>query len=176
MHDQTIDVNRDENGVHIIYFHSDMLHDCSIESNCGIVANLSAVELAEIEKGVQHTLGHKASISSRHKKMTRQQHHEENGHIGHMPGCDVCEAIRRTTVRKSAENDRYIEQRPGYLWCFDLATFSKYPGKSGELYYAVFRDVKTGYSSGFSLNLKSDLGIIVFGVGKSEMTVLRWSA
>jgi hypothetical protein len=154
---RTVDLLRDEDSIHIVYFHDGILHDCNDGSNCGIAANLSAVELAEIEKGVQHTLGHKASISSKHKKMTRQQHHEENGHLGHMPGCDVCEAVRRTTVRKSAEVDRYIEQRPGYLWGFDLATFSKYPGKNGELYYAVFRDVKTGYSSGFSLNLKSDL-------------------
>eukprot|EP01049_Picozoa_sp_SAG25_P008043 SAG25_NODE_696_length_5890_cov_4.438612_5_plen_203_part_00 len=66
--------------------------------------------------------------------------------------------MQETMVRKSAEVDRYIEQRPGYLWGFDLGTFSKYPGKNGELYHAVFRDVKTGYSSGFSLNLKSDLG------------------
>jgi hypothetical protein len=56
---RTIDLLRDEDSTHIVYFHDDMLHDCNDGTNCGIAANLSAVELAEIEKGVQHTLGHK---------------------------------------------------------------------------------------------------------------------
>ena len=82
----------------------------------------SAVELAEIEKGVQHTLGHKASISSKlhsdsrvsNERFMRAASGTGRETPGRCPQASGCAAWRNWGVRQAAPNRP--PRVPGFRW------------------------------------------------------------
>eukprot|EP01047_Picozoa_sp_COSAG01_P089981 COSAG01_NODE_21941_length_878_cov_1.618742_1_plen_137_part_00 len=80
------------------------------------------------------------SVARLKRAMTKQQHHELYGHLGHFPNCRICRDMARTNRRVSAETEPTMETRPGYLFCMDIITWN-FPTRNGEVFFNVLRRI-----------------------------------
>jgi len=91
------------------------------------------------------TLGAKAGMKSRERKMTKLELHMRHGHIGSHDGrCVVCNLLRGSFRSIHNKTSPYIEERVGHTFCGDVITWSD-RSRKGSKYTMVLRDVCSGY-------------------------------
>ena len=78
-------------------------------------------------------IGVKAGLSAKSRKKTLMELHEDNCHVGHMPGCLVCAMVKLTAAPLTSNMEVLRESRPCYKVHIDTATMNV-KSRQGNIY------------------------------------------
>ena len=121
-------------------------------------------QLDKFAKEEEHVFsGTKGQLGPAFKKLTRKQIHDRFGCIGFDPNCRVCQAVKRTNVRKFPETEPYRCPLAGKIWYLDMIKWN-FPDEDGCTNSYVMRDDCTGYMDDLVLAIKSDFPRFITGV------------
>ena len=142
--------------------HSCILHYCYSGSDVTSIdeAAQSHDDVLEIIYGHDtqkyNILGVKSGLKQRKAQLTKKEFHEEYGHLGSVPGCDICKRAQGSMRRITKVIDKHKEQRRAHTWVMDTVTWS-HRDNDGSKYMVVLRDKASATFKIFCIYRKSDI-------------------
>jgi site-specific DNA-cytosine methylase len=101
-------------------------------------------------------LGVKSGLKHRKAQLTKKDFHEEYGHLGSVPDCDICKRAQGSMRRITKVVDKHKEQRRAHTWVMDTVTWS-HRDNDGSKYMVVLRDKASATFKIFCIHRKSDI-------------------
>ena len=158
------------NGGFWIDYELGQTHGCNLLRHCYSVEKGNqivnkAIEHPDIEEIIlqegteQHNiLGVKQGLRPAKNKMSRQDFHAEFGHLGSVPGCEICRLARGAMRRIGSKYTKYKEVRRAHTWVMDTVTWSD-RDNDGSKYMTVMRCKATGAFKNFYQYSKDDIRV-----------------
>ena len=100
--------------------------------------------------------GVREGLRKKKRDLSYRTFHEEHGHIGECPGCDICKMVKGDMRRITRKVDKVKERRVGFAWDMDMITFSDRSFEKHK-YAIVIKDRSySGFYKLIPLRLKSE--------------------
>ena len=87
----------------------------------------------------RNILGVKSGLRQRKQQLTQKDFHEEYGHLGSQPDCDICKRTQGSMRRITKVVDKHREQHRARVWVMDGITWSD-RSDEGSKYQVVLKD------------------------------------
>ena len=101
-----------------------------------------------------------AGVRAAERKETVKSRHEKLAHMGHCPGCAICQQVRgslRSVMGSATAKDDPVA---GRTWSWDSIYWS-HPSRQGNIYTICGRDKKTGYCRNIHCATRKNAGILI---------------
>lgn len=100
--------------------------------------------------------GAKAGMHAREKRQTLVELHNRHGHIGYVPGCEICKLFQGKLRNLPTMVDPHRELRVGYRWHCDTITWNK-RNRHGEKYTCAMICETSGFIEHFNCTTRDEL-------------------
>jgi hypothetical protein len=100
--------------------------------------------------------GAKAGMHAREKRQTLIELHNRHGHIGYVPGCEICKLFQGKLRNLPTKVDPHRELRVGYRWHCDTITWNK-RNRHGEKYTCAMICETSGFIEHFNCTTRDEL-------------------
>ena len=99
-----------------------------------------------------------AGTRAAERKETVKSRHEKLAHMGHCPGCTICQQVRGSLRSVMGSATAKGDPVPGRTWSFDSIYWS-HSSRQGNIYTICGRDQKTGYCQNIECATRKDAGL-----------------